>query len=424
MFREKALKKLTSPEQLDQLMQVTSPRRWVALATISALLLCALAWGIWGEVDTDVTGQGLLVKRGGVLSVSALAGGRLLEYSVNVGDKVKVNQVVASISQSDIVNQIRETQAELDGYKAEQDILLTYGKKQLEIELAYKDKQITDAKEKIQRKKSMIKTLSDRQEHQQELLDKGLVSEASLLDTMASRIQADADLADLLSSLTQLQSEIEQKKKEFLQSEAQGAQKITSSEQKLHSLRKDLLEKKEVESRYSGRVLEIMFDPGEVINSGDTILTLEALGPKDNELLALSYFSPSKGKRILKGMKARVSPRSVEADEYGFIEGEVVQVAEFPSTRQGMMRSMHNQDMVDNLIKAGASLEVWIRMHEDPDTLSGYRWTSAKGPPYKITSGTICNSLVTVEEQPPIMLVVPLLKKYILGVQDKLEFSR
>jgi len=51
----------------------------------------------------------------------------------------------------------------------------------------------------------------------------------------------------------------------------------------------------------------------------------------------------------------------------------------------------------------------------DKNTVSGYQWTSAQGPPYKITNGTLCKATVVVKKQPPVTLVVPFLKKWLLG---------
>ena len=38
LFRPRALERLSSPERLDALMQVTSPKGWLALYTIAGLL--------------------------------------------------------------------------------------------------------------------------------------------------------------------------------------------------------------------------------------------------------------------------------------------------------------------------------------------------------------------------------------------------
>jgi HlyD family secretion protein len=46
---------------------------------------------------------------------------------------------------------------------------------------------------------------------------------------------------------------------------------------------------------------------------------------------------------------------------------------------------------------------------------SGYRWTSPSGPPVTVKSGTLCSAEIVVDQQRPIELVIPALKKT-LGV--------
>ncbi|HEX8363287.1 MAG TPA: hypothetical protein VF613_24420, partial [Longimicrobium sp.] len=95
IFRKVALDRLSSPEQLDQVMRVTRPGGWIALAAIGALLLTALVWGIAGTISDKVSGQGILVKSGGVLEVVATTPGRVTDVSVSPGDEVTAGQVVA-----------------------------------------------------------------------------------------------------------------------------------------------------------------------------------------------------------------------------------------------------------------------------------------------------------------------------------------
>ena len=51
----------------------------------------------------------------------------------------------------------------------------------------------------------------------------------------------------------------------------------------------------------------------------------------------------------------------------------------------------------------------------NPKNVSGYRWTSAVGPPKKITSGCLCTYQIDVEQKRPISYVIPMVKKT-LGV--------
>ena len=74
IFRKVALDRLSSPEQLDQLLRVTDRRGWLALTAIGMLLVIAVAWGILGSVSSKVTGEGLLMRRGGMRTVAAEIG--------------------------------------------------------------------------------------------------------------------------------------------------------------------------------------------------------------------------------------------------------------------------------------------------------------------------------------------------------------
>ena len=57
IFRETALQRLSSPEQLDRLIHVTSPKTWVAVVTGLSLIAGAVVWEIVGTVPLRVPGR-------------------------------------------------------------------------------------------------------------------------------------------------------------------------------------------------------------------------------------------------------------------------------------------------------------------------------------------------------------------------------
>ena len=65
MFRKAALDRLSSPEELDQLLRVTRPRSWVALLALGVLLLVGLLWSVFAVIPTTVSGQGVLTNGDG-----------------------------------------------------------------------------------------------------------------------------------------------------------------------------------------------------------------------------------------------------------------------------------------------------------------------------------------------------------------------
>src|SRR5262245_17942519 len=119
-----------------------------------------------------------------------------------------------------------------------------------------------------------------------------------------------------------------------------------------------------------------MLDPGNLVAPGSRILTLETLeAPVD----AVVYIPAQEGKKVRAGMRARVSPTTVRVEEYGYIIAKVRTVADFPSTPEGLERTLRNRTLAQAMSGRGAPLEVVVRLQVDPKTPSGYEWSSSKG---------------------------------------------
>jgi hypothetical protein len=97
MFRTQALEKLSSPEQLDQLLKVTSPRSWLLLAAFSIIVTGIVIWGFVGQIPFNVDAYGILAKEGGVNPIVATENGILIRYTVKPGDIIKIGDPVAEI---------------------------------------------------------------------------------------------------------------------------------------------------------------------------------------------------------------------------------------------------------------------------------------------------------------------------------------
>ena len=54
--------RVTSPEELNRYIRVSTPAVWILLAVIAALLLGALLWAVFGTVEmTDAAGNAVAV---------------------------------------------------------------------------------------------------------------------------------------------------------------------------------------------------------------------------------------------------------------------------------------------------------------------------------------------------------------------------
>ena len=84
IFREKSLKKIASPEQMNDYIRVSSPSVWMVLTAVIVLLAGVCVWGMFGHLDTAV-------QTGGVC-----ADGRLTVFvDEEDHDKIRENAVIS-----------------------------------------------------------------------------------------------------------------------------------------------------------------------------------------------------------------------------------------------------------------------------------------------------------------------------------------
>src|ERR1700751_1320405 len=115
IFRRAALERLSSPEQLDYLMSITSPAGWLAISAIGIILFLIVLWGFLGRVPDKVSGSGILIRGGAVYDVAAANDGFVTQVLVKPGDEVNSGQVVDTMSQSDLDLKIKKTALEHKG---------------------------------------------------------------------------------------------------------------------------------------------------------------------------------------------------------------------------------------------------------------------------------------------------------------------
>lgn len=72
LFRKESLERLSSPERLDELMTLVTPKTWLPLATIGVLLGLGVIWSVVGRIPVTTSGRGHLVQAGAAGELLAL----------------------------------------------------------------------------------------------------------------------------------------------------------------------------------------------------------------------------------------------------------------------------------------------------------------------------------------------------------------
>ena len=62
LYRKSALEKISSPEQLDKALTVTSPMSWISLAAVTFVIVVTVIWSIVGTLPVTVTTTGIVAS--------------------------------------------------------------------------------------------------------------------------------------------------------------------------------------------------------------------------------------------------------------------------------------------------------------------------------------------------------------------------
>jgi HlyD family secretion protein len=412
IFRKVALERLSSPEQLDQLMQVTTPKGWLALTALGALLATALVWGIFGAIPTEAAGEGILLRRGGVSSLVAAENGQVEEILVSVGDVIEKGQVVARIRQEELLGQIQDTRDKLAAVRGEYRDLLRYAGEQGRLRERDLAQQRANLAQSIRAHEREVEIAQERIAVERELLKDGLITKQTLLSTEEKLNTAQDQLATARLEQNGLELKRLEAEQQIDQQIEVRAAAIRDLEIELRQRQSRLGETARVVANRAGRVLELLVDRGDVVTPGTPLLSLEVIS---EELEAVLFVPATAGKRVQPGMEVRLSPSTVKREEYGSMIGRVTWAAEFPSTQRGMVRLLGNEALVERLMKEGPPIQINVSLVRDAKTPTGYRWSSSTGPNVQISSGTLATGSVVVRQERPIDLVIPRVREK-LGV--------
>ena len=372
LFRKSALEKLASPERLDVMMKVTSPAGWLALVGISAMISVIIVWSIIGSISIKVQGKGILIRGEAVLAVTSRANGQISDILVEENQVVREGEVVARLSQRELELRIQNKHAELSDLerRGSQDRV-----NQRRI-LSQLQTQTQELREKIGR--------------QEQLVSRGLLTRSTLLSTQQQLTSTQQQIAQIQAGLGGGSSQIDIVRRE-----------ITELENRLESTAA-------IRSPYTGRVIEVSANAGDLVAPGSRVLSLEDFAAP---IEAVVYVPAADGKKVLPGMSVQISPSTVKAEEWGFMLGEVRAVSDYPVTPEGLRKVLRNDKLVADLTGESAPIEINTQLIADTETESGFRWSSSKGPPMKVFSGTVCQAKITVERKRPISYVLPIFRR-------------
>jgi HlyD family secretion protein len=406
LFRKAALDKATSPEQLDLVMQVTSPMGWLAMATIAAIIFMIAIWSVVGTIPDLVEGQGVLIRGERLAEIKAAVPGTVARLNVAPDTLVQAGQVVAVINRdrSEIERKIALKQEQVNRLRSQS------------VAQGTSDETILAQNEGlVAAKNGELASLRRQRVTQQDLVRRGLKPENALFEFDRRIIATQGELVSLQKENEAIKGRI-----------APRLNEVKSVEAEIEYLRGDLKETaSEIKSPETGRVVEVLKSAGDKVGEGEPLVRLEQSRPTgpnagrgfcDGNIHAVIYVNGQEAGKVHPKQLARVSPADVKKEEYGYIIGTVEWVSNFAASPDDMKEKLKNDRLVQSYSEKGPVYEARVCLTSDPENKSnGLKWSSSTGPPKKISSGGLCQSSVVVDYRKPYSYVIPSIKKT-LGV--------
>jgi HlyD family secretion protein len=408
IFRQVSLERLSSPEQLDQILRVTERKSWTGLTAIFLLLVTAIFWGYKGSITTTASGQGVIVRTGGVLNVVSRGGGLVVDLKVKSGQRIKANQVIATIAQPVLAERIKSMREALGEALKEREHALQLHLSSSKLQLDALQRQRANAELQIDELTEQAKIAVEQSAADEQLVGKGLITKQQALATKQRVVGIQDQIATLKAQLKQIDAQKFTIESAPQQDDVQMRERIANSQRELAAAEKELSTAENVVSPYDGQVLELRTSAGTTVGTGEPILSIQ---PDAQNLELVAYLPSAQAKDTKLGMEVQISPSTIKREEYGFMRGEVEYVADYPATPAALMRNFANETLARTLTATGAMTEVHVILKQDSKTPSGFNWSTSSGPDILLSSGTICTVQIVTKRQKPITLLLPYMKE-------------
>lgn len=168
-------------------------------------------------------------------------------------------------------------------------------------------------------------------------------------------------------------------------------------------------ERAQIKATADGVISNFSINEGSVVGQGTQVAMIR-MGEGEKKII-VCYAPVSLGKKVHEGMEVMVYPSTVNKQEYGHMEAEVIWVDSYITSTEDMRRHLGDDKLVESFLKDGPVVEITCELKTSDKTASGYYWSSKKGADLLIDDGTMVEADVVVDRKAPITMLIPYIKE-------------
>ncbi|KAA0941758.1 MULTISPECIES: HlyD family efflux transporter periplasmic adaptor subunit [Streptomyces] len=162
-----------------------------------------------------------------------------------------------------------------------------------------------------------------------------------------------------------------------------------------------------VRSVAAGRVTALAASIGAIIATGTDVAAVEKVADTGDPLYATVYVPAANAAAIRPGAAVDLTVQSVPAQEYGVLRGRVESVDRAAQSAQQIAAFLGDGQLGERFTQEGRPVAVLVRLDRSSRTKSGYAWSTAQGPPFRLDSMTMGSGSIHLDDQRPIDWLLP-----------------
>ncbi|MFD7436205.1 HlyD family efflux transporter periplasmic adaptor subunit [Streptomyces sp. NPDC059861] len=163
----------------------------------------------------------------------------------------------------------------------------------------------------------------------------------------------------------------------------------------------------EVRTIAAGRLTALAATIGQIISTGANVAAVEKVADADDPLYATVYVPAENAGSIPADAAVDLTVQTVPTQEYGVLRGHVKSVDRAPQSPREIASFLGDNQLGEQFTKDGRPVAVLVRLDRSSGTRSGYKWSSADGPPYTLTSMTMATGSIRLADQRPVDWLLP-----------------
>jgi HlyD family secretion protein len=390
---------------------ITRPFYKYALLAYVIAAIIIIAWAIFGSIPHRIEGMGEINSSDGLFKVTTIYKGQVQKVNVSVHDIVNEGDNLFVLSQPELEISIRELETSIRLLESKDSLIDYQNNVSLKLHSGLNSIELKKLKVQIAEADKNISFLNEKVDNNKKLYNDGLITYTqyfSILNSLQEAISGKLALEGQISSLSlNTQEWLFGKSLNSVETKSE----IEKLKEQLANLKNEYQLNTEVKALKSGYIVQLNIGFGDIVSPGMDLATIEKFDNGENYIMDL-YVPFSANAKIANGMEVDIEPFTVDRNLYGWLKGKVIQVNEYVSSGLSLVNDLDNEDLARTIEEKGPVYKIVVQLQTDSTTTSGFAWSNKKGPPYKITVGSLAQAYIKVKDKSPIDYLIPIFREY------------